>query len=162
MKTLLIMRHAKSSWDDAQMKDHDRPLNERGKKAAPVMGELLKKQKAIPEIIICSTARRTIETMDLLIKTSGFNGTVLRTDDLYEATANDYLDVINDIDNAFQSAMVIGHNPTCEELFYLLTGQRESFSTATIAYLKLPVSNWKQLKPVSKNTVLHLWHPKEL
>ena len=72
MKTLLVLRHAKSSWKDANLEDHDRPLNKRGKKTAPKMGKLIKDEKLVPDLMISSTALRAKKTAEAVAKTSKY------------------------------------------------------------------------------------------
>src|SRR5215510_9473869 len=87
MKTLLLLRHAKSSWKDSDLDDHDRPLNQRGKRDAPRMGQLLKDEQLVPEFILCSSAKRCRKTAEHVIHESGYRGETRITGDLYEAGA---------------------------------------------------------------------------
>ena len=163
MKTLLILRHAKSSWKNPHLSDHDRPLNPRGKKAAPRMGRLMKDENIIPDLIICSTAQRARDTMNLCIEASGFNGAVVQEPDLYGSTAYDYIEVINRHAEQQDIVMTIGHNPTCEELLYCLTDQRHRMPTAALAAIKLDLSSWQELQTSeTKGELKNLWRPKEL
>ena len=81
MKTLLILRHAKSSWKHTNLSDHERPLNKRGKKAAPLIGQLLYEQDLVPDIILSSTARRARNTAEIVAEVSGFEGEIYYLDD---------------------------------------------------------------------------------
>ena len=87
MKTLLLLRHAKSSWKDGDLDDHDRPLNKRGKRDAPRMGQLLRDQDLLPELILTSSARRCRKTAEHVIQSSGYRGETRITGELYEAGA---------------------------------------------------------------------------
>lgn len=162
MLHILIMRHAKSSRDDPRLSDHDRPLNERGQEAAPRMGRFLKKQKLLPQLIICSTARRARETMDLFIEAGGFTGPAIRTADLYGTAAKDYIEVIRSSAQGYGRVMVIGHNPACESLCYQLSKKRERFSTATVAHLELPISRWQDFDETTPGTLKNIWRPGEI
>ena len=79
MKTVLILRHAKSSWADPLLPDHDRPLNKRGQRTATQMGQLLRKQKLVPELILTSTAKRARETAILIAQSSQYNQKIKKT-----------------------------------------------------------------------------------
>ena len=91
MKTLLIMRHGKSSWKHKELKDHERPLSKRGVRDSIKMGELLQQRELVPQLILVSTAVRTTETAKLLVEASGFQGETIALDSLYLAEAEEYL-----------------------------------------------------------------------
>jgi phosphohistidine phosphatase len=159
MLHILIMRHAKSSWDNPRLSDHDRPLNERGQEAARRMGRFLKKQKLLPQLIICSTARRAEETMELLIEAGGFTGPVIRTAGLYGTAAEDYIEAARSGAEGGGRVMIIGHNPACEALCYRLSGKRERFTTATVAHIELPVKHWRDFNKTTTGTLKDIWRP---
>lgn len=161
-KTLLIMRHAKSDWDNTRLSDHARPLNKRGKKDAPHMGKLLKEEELVPELIITSTAERALTTAELTALACDFDGELVTTRDFYLADPATYLEVLHDVDDKYQRVMIVGHNPGMEELLADLTGQAEHFTTANIAHVKLPISSWSQLNEDTTGKLLHLWRPKEV
>lgn len=162
MKTLLIMRHAKSSWKDKNLKDRKRPLSKRGKRNAPQMGELIKEKELVPQMILSSDAVRAHQTIELLTETSGFSGEVKYDDDLYMAEADEYLDALRKIPDDFERVMIVGHNPGLESLLPLLTGRVESLPTAAIAHLTLPIDQWKELSKKTKAELVEIWKPKEL
>ncbi len=162
MKTLLIMRHAKSSWKDKNLKDRKRPLSKRGKRNAPQMGELIKEKELIPQMILSSDALRARQTIELFSETSGFNGEVSYDDDLYMAEADEYLDAARKAPDEYERIMIVGHNPGLESLLPLLTGQVQSLPTAAIAHLALPIDHWKDLNKHTKAELIEIWKPKEL
>ncbi len=162
MKTLLIMRHAKSSWKDKDLKDRKRPLSKRGKRNAPQMGELIKEKELVPQIILSSDAVRAHQTVELLTGTSGFSGKVQYDDDLYMAEADEYLDSLRKVSDDFERVMIVGHNPGLESLLPLLTGRVESLPTAAVAHLTLPIDHWKELSKKTKAELVEIWKPKEL
>ena len=94
MKQLLILRHAKSSWIDPELSDFDRPLNERGRRAAPLMGNWIAKQNLQPEIVFCSLAARAQETFQLVSETTKWDTQVIHTEDLYLAPAHTYVEYL--------------------------------------------------------------------
>ena len=145
MKTLLIQRHAKSSWKDDTLPDHDRPLNKRGKEDAPRMGKLLREQDLVPELILSSDARRTHQTTELIIEESGFDGEVNFLRDLYAAAPEAYIDALVRMGGEAARVMVVGHNPGLEELVEQLTGEYMPLPTAALAQVTLPINHWSDL-----------------
>ncbi len=162
MKTLLILRHAKSSWRDEGMDDHDRPLNKRGKRDAPRMGQLLQSADLPPELIISSTAKRARKTASKVAKKCRYEGVIELTGELYLAPPENYLQVLRNVPDQYQRVMVVGHNPGLEELLGLLTGQHTPLPTAALANIELPINCWRDLDESSPGTLLALWRPKEL
>lgn len=146
MKTLFILRHAKSSWADSDIADFDRPLNKRGLVAASFMGELMRARKLLPNVIICSPAKRAKETA-LLVKNAGRLEAEISFDDrIYEASPQTLLAVAAGIDNRFSSAMFAGHNPGVEGFIPLLTGRQEQMATASLAVVDLNIESWNQIR----------------
>jgi len=113
VKTLYLLRHAKSSWDDPDLRDHDRPLNDRGRGAAPKMGKHMAEQGWLPQLVMSSTSQRTRETWDLLSpELDGAPDEVEFSEELYHAHAGTLLTLIEGLDDGWDSAMLIGHNRT--------------------------------------------------
>lgn len=162
MKTLILMRHAKSSWKDPYLKDHDRPLNEIGKKEIPVMSELFIKQELLPEVILSSSAARARQTVDMLAEASGFQGEVRYLDSFYMAESQQYLDAVKALPNKLERVMIVGHNPGLEGLLQILSGQLKSLPTAAIAYISLPIQNWRDLGDGVAGELIGLWQPRDL
>lgn len=162
MKTLLILRHGKSSWDDPHLADHDRSLKKRGKRDAPRMGRLLKEEGLVPDLIIASTAERAGRTADMAAEHSGYSGVIQRTGTLYHGSLRDFIAVLNDVNDDCGSVMVVGHNPGLEELLAALTGARERLPTAALARVMLPIGSWSELTLDARGTLANLWRPKEL
>ena len=162
MKTLLILRHAKSSWKAATSADHDRPLNKRGKRDAPRMGELLLELNLVPDKIICSTAVRARDTAARVAERSGFRGTTQWTDSLYLAEPGDILRVLTEVEDTVARAMIVGHNPSLEELLTVLTGRDLAFPTAALAQVDIDINHWSQIDSPPPATLIDLWLPREL
>lgn len=146
MKTLLLLRHAKSSWDDPAVKDFDRPLNGRGQQAAPLIGKLMRKQKVEPELILCSPARRARETVALVMKAGRIEAPLRFDERIYEASAERLCEVISQMEEKANQAMLVGHNPGLEELILHLTGEGRRMATAALAQLSLDVEKWSKLR----------------
>lgn len=162
MKTLLLMRHAKSSWKFKDLTDHQRPLNKRGRTDAPLMGQLILDRELVPQRILCSTAVRARETAEILVDTIKFEGEVSYLDRLYMAESVDHLAVLRDLPDTVERVMVIGHNPGLETLLQELSGRIESLPTAVLAHIVLPIDHWSQLNGEASGEMVEIWRPKEI
>jgi phosphohistidine phosphatase len=142
VQTLLLMRHAKSSWANPAQTDHERPLNDRGERSAPIMGEWLKSEGLTPDLIVCSDARRTRETADLVAPACGYQGEIVVSEALYLAKVKTWRKVLQSLPEQSRIVLCIGHNPGLEEVLSLATGQYLEMKTASIARLSLKLPNW--------------------
>lgn len=160
MKTLYLLRHAKSSWDNRNLADFERPLNERGLKTAPFMGEIIKKNNFQIDLILSSPAERAKQTA-LLVKESGELKSEIRFDEkIYEASPLRLLEIVSELDGNTASAMLVGHNPGFEGLVRLLSGEIQPMPTAALAVIDLNADSWQEIKPDCCN-LRHLIRPKE-
>ena len=162
MKRLLIMRHAKSSWKDTDLTDHERPLKKRGKNDAHRMGKLLKSKKIVPDLIICSTAQRARETAEILSGSMKFTNKIKYTDALYMAEPGDILNSVSEMGKKYKTVMTIGHNPGSEALVQILTGKVESLPTASIAYITAKIDGWADIGKSENVKLKNLWRPKDI
>ncbi len=162
MKTLLVLRHAKSSWDNENLSDYERPLNKRGKQDAPRMGRLLKENDLTPDLIIASSAERALATAEAVALACDYDREIQLTRRFYLADADAYLEVVQALDDAIQSVMVVGHNPGMEHLVAVLSGQWERMPTAAIAHFQLPITHWRELAEMDEAELVNLWRPKEV
>jgi phosphohistidine phosphatase len=161
MKTLLLLRHAKSSWKESGVRDFDRPLNQRGLKAAPTIGRLIRKRKLKPDLVLSSPAERARQTTQLVLDAAGLK-TELRYDErIYEASAARLLEIVSQIDDEATVVMLVGHNPGFEELVKSLTGEAHSLSTAALACIELDIEKWNKVR-LGVNKLAWLVKPKEL
>ncbi len=142
MKTLFILRHAKSSWDDATLADFDRPLNKRGSKTAPFMGELMKRNGLEPSVILTSPAARAKETAIAVKESAGLDAEIRLEHQIYEASPHSLRQIVSEIDDAHKSAMLVGHNPGMEGFIRYLTGKLEPMPTAALAVIELKIDEW--------------------
>lgn len=116
-KQLILIRHAKSSWDDIGLDDHERPLNKRGERNAPTMGERLKTLGMCPDVVFTSSAVRAVTTAQIICGKLDFSAEeVIRKDDLYLADVPQWLEIIGELDDAWKIVMAFGHNPGLTEL----------------------------------------------
>lgn len=162
MKTLLLMRHAKSSWKDSKLPDRERPLNKRGRRDAPMMGQMLVDRELVPQRILSSSALRARQTAEVVAETAEFQGDVTYLDNLYMAEVEVYIAELRELPDDVDLAMVIGHNPSLEVLLQILSGKIESLPTAVIAHLELPIESWAELSTHTEGKLVDLWRPKEL
>ena len=162
-KTLLLFRHAKSSWADAGIADQDRPLNERGRKAAARMGRLMRDERITPDLVLSSTSRRTRETAELAFAELGtYPFPVHYRDDLYHADPTQIAHILSQISEPDACVMLLGHNPGLEEFLALHTGQKQSFPTAGLAVIDFKLKSWNQFSESLHGSLRHLWKPKQL
>jgi phosphohistidine phosphatase len=161
MKTLLLMRHAKSSWKDAMLSDHDRPLNKRGKREAPHMGRLLRENGAVPDLIISSTAKRARKTAAKVLLEMGGDAVIELRRELYDATPAACVAVLNDVYRDDDCVLLVGHNPCFEELLAALTREHRPLATAAVARIELPLSSWRGLSLGTQGRLTDFWQPQE-
>jgi phosphohistidine phosphatase len=163
MRRLLVMRHAKSSWDHEGLADHDRPLDDRGERDAPRMGRWLRRQDLVPQRIVTSTARRARDTAAEVARTAGCAGALVESERLYSATPADCLDIVREHGGDADPLMIVGHNPTFEELVEGLTNEESPMSTAAIAVIGIDVDgDWRGLSTSPEARLIRLVRPKEL
>lgn len=160
MKTLFILRHAKSSWEDQDLADFDRPLNSRGKEAAPFMGELMAESGLTPEIILASPAVRAKETAALVKDAGGLAAAISFDERIYEASPQTLRQVASAIDNRFGSAMIVGHNPGMEGFVRYLTGRLEPMPTAALAVVDLDIDQWDDID-LESGRLRTIYRPKD-
>jgi phosphohistidine phosphatase len=160
MHELFVLRHAKSSWDDPRLDDHDRPLAARGRRAAALIKDHLSEQGIHPSLVLCSTARRARETLERVDP----DGERVIESELYGAGAGDLLERLRRVPEELCAVMVIGHNPAIQQLVLALTGGErqvaERFPTGALATLRLR-SSWSELAP-GQAELAALVRPKDL
>jgi phosphohistidine phosphatase len=162
MKVLLILRHAKSSWSDSGLPDHERPLNKRGERDARRMGELVCEQRLIPDLIISSDAVRAAMTAEAVGEAAGYAGKILFDPRLYAASPDDIIAVLRTVKANAGTVMIVGHNPGLEDLIEQLTGEQHGLPTAALAEIRLPIARWRDLDASTRGSLLDLWRPKEM
>ena len=161
-KSLLILRHAKSDWADSSLADHDRPLNDRGKRAAPRMGRWLVERQLVPDHIVASTAVRAQSTAFAVMEATGYEGALVSTRRLYLAEPSAIIAVVQEIDDRVARALVVGHNPGLETLVSHLAGKPTALPTAALAAFVLPVDRWSAFDLGTSARKLGVWRPKHL
>ena len=151
MKTIYLVRHAKSDWGNASTGDFDRTLNERGMKNAPVMAARLKKKGILPELVISSPATRALTTAELFSETLGYpEEKIQKRMEIYRGGVLDLLKIVQQIPDLYDSAMLFGHNPTLTEFSNLLTGSyTDNLVTCGVIKIELDIESWKSANPDS-------------
>lgn len=160
MRTIYLLRHAKSDWADAGVGDHDRKLNGRGRDAAPRMGAYLKAHRYRPDLVLCSTARRTVETLGLIKGDLGDAVVVEFEEGLYLAEPQQLMQRLRSLDEAVKAVMFIGHNPGIAQFAHQLCASpkdaaeekthrrmHDKFSTCAIAVVQSPAKTWRDVRP---------------
>jgi len=144
-KTLYLVRHADADWTNSNPFDFDRNLSKHGKCEAMTMGQHLQQSGISPDLVICSMARRAIQTLEHLAPPMEIPiADALLRKSMYEAPASTLLQIIQELDDPFKSAMLIGHNPSMSQLAARLTGERiHNMPTCAMATVSLPVNHWK-------------------
>ncbi len=153
-KRLILLRHAKSAWDNQDVADFDRPLSTRGRKAAPVVGAYLARKNYVPELVLCSSAARSAETLDLAVAGWSRQPTVRKLKSLYLAMPREMLKRVQGAGNEFACVMLVGHNPGIADLANWLTNEGDAaargalarkFPTGAVAVIDFDVEDWKDV-----------------
>lgn len=147
MKTLYLNRHAKSSWNNPGLSDFDRPLNKRGKRDAPYMGDVLSKKLNSPDIIYSSPANRAITTAIQIANCFGIDEDKIITDkNIYEAVVSDLIRIINSTSDEYNTIMFFGHNPTFTMASnYLSDKYIDNLPTCGFVQIDFELDSWNQI-----------------
>ena len=167
MKTLTLLSHAKSTWDDPVARDFDRPLNPKGRRAARVVGSEMRALGLGFDCVLASPARRVVETLGEVEQ--GYGALEPRYDErLYLADTSTLLDIVHQTPDQFERLLLVGHNPGLEELTLALTrdgglrGQAAiKYPTATLAEIELPIARWSDLRE-GGGTLARFVRPRDL
>ncbi len=162
MKTITLLRHAKSSWDTPGLADKDRPLNKRGFRDAPEMAVRLQEAAIRPSLILSSPAVRAWETAKVVAQQIGYPLEFLQREaDLYLASRRKLIEVIGRQDNGFNSILVVAHNPGLTDLAnYLVAGLTDNLPTSGIVSINLASDEW-DLRQTGDNELLVYDYPKK-
>jgi phosphohistidine phosphatase len=162
MKSVLILRHAKSSWKHPDVNDHDRPLNKRGKRDAPYMGDLLQNEHLVPDLIISSTAKRAYSTAKAVAKAAGYEGDIVLNQSLYAAPPTAYIDVLRNLSNEYTRVLMVGHNPGLEQLVNMLSREEHVMPTCSLVHVQLRINSWTEINYKTKGKLLRMWKLRDL
>lgn len=156
MKTVFLVRHAKSSWKDSSLKDFDRPLNKRGKRDAPFMGKKLKERQVMPDLILSSPAKRAKKTATSIAAEIGYPRKRIRYDDkMYHSGARALLEIVRNQDDGHGTIMLFGHNPDLGDLAKMLVEKCPVYTIPTTGVygIRFAVSSWKNVREGKGGTV---------
>jgi len=128
------------------MSDFERPLNERGLRAAPLVGRFMREQKLQPDLVLCSPAERARQTAALVAEAAGLRAPLRYDERIYEATAARLVEVVSQAEDGAGELLLVGHNPGLEELIELLTGESRRMPTAALARIQLDLDKWAKLR----------------
>ena len=149
MKTLFLVRHAKSSRDDPSLSDRDRPLDERGKQDGPQMGKRLAKRDVKPDLLLSSPALRALTTAHLIAEEVGYKRKAIVVDDrLYASSADDLLAVIRALDKKLNRVMLFGHNPEFTDLAHRLSSEIIDMPTSAVVEFNFDTKAWSEVGEV--------------
>jgi phosphohistidine phosphatase len=166
MKTLYLVRHAKSSWDDLELSDFDRPLNKRGQKDAPQMGKRLKERQVTPDVMLSSAANRALTTCKEIATVLGFPQEKIKTDKrLYHADEEQILKVLSEVKDSPRDSeevvMIFGHNPGLTEFANSLLNETiMNIPTCGVVHGTLNIEHWKDIQ-FGCGEILHFDFPKK-
>lgn len=161
MKTLLLLRHAKSSWDDQGLRDFDRPLSARGERDAPRIGKALRKRAVKPDLIVSSPAARAKATIEAMTKAAKLDDEPRFDETIYGASTPELLRMIRRLPDENSCVLLVGHNPGFEDLVDRLTGTSERMPTAALACIQFQIDHWDDVD-VGKGNLAWLITPKQL
>ncbi len=161
---LLLLRHAKSSWATEGLADHDRPLNPRGIAAADRMGRLCRELDRVPDRIVTSDARRTVETVEGLVEAAGCEGRATATRTLYLASPGSIVDAAREHGGDARRLLLVGHNPGVEDLASRLAASHVECPTATLSIFEIDAAAWTEWAEWNGGVTRHVgtWRPREL
>jgi len=146
-KTLYLVRHAKSSWDDPSLADRDRPLSQRGLSCAPDMGRRLAEQGHKPDLVLSSPARRALSTAKKIARETGYKEAKILTDEhLYFSGTRNMVDLLEKLDDKYKKVMIVGHNPAMTSLLNILCDSPiENMPTCAVAVIRFDMTSWSEL-----------------
>lgn len=164
MKTLTIVRHAKSSWKDSGLPDKKRPLNSRGKRDAPEMGRRIQEHGIRPSLIVSSPATRAWTTAKVIAQAINYPREFLQKEDrLYLASLDEILDIVIAQDNGFNNLMVVGHNPGLTDFAnFLVPGLTNNLPTAGVVSVKIDQDDWSLYERPATELLVHDWPKKSV
>ena len=146
MKRLFLIRHAKSDWGDSSMEDIQRPLNDRGKSDALLIGEKLKEKYSVPDVVISSPAKRALKTAQRIIASIGFAGSISLVDSLYEFEVPAYYRVVEKLPVSARTVFLFGHNTVISEFAEELVGEFVgSIQTCAVVVVDLQIDSWQEI-----------------
>lgn len=158
----MLMRHAKSDWSDSELSDHDRPLNKRGRRAAPIMAQQMMLTGRTPDVIVASSAVRVQETVALMMDAFAEEVTVLQEPELYLASVPEIVSHVDTLHASWGRALVVGHNPGMGALVSQLAEKSCDMPTAAVAVFHSNCEEWRSSIAGGEWTLQEYWTPRAL
>jgi phosphohistidine phosphatase len=162
MKTLLLLRHAKSSWKNPSLADHERPLNKRGRKAAPRIGRWIATHGLQPDLVLCSTATRARETLQLLLPEWSRPVPHTLHGGLYHGEVALLIGLLREVSEPAAKVLIVGHNPELETCLQHFTGLLERLPTGGLAHVEFELAHWSELTEATRGTLVSVTRPRTL
>jgi phosphohistidine phosphatase len=159
MKRVLVYRHAKTEKTGENMADFVRELTDVGEQQAKSIGRILARDSLAPQLIITSDAVRAVQSAELTREEANFDVDIREREELYGADAADYVSVLREQDDAYDTVMVVGHNPAIEDLLGMLTGREVTMKTGWVAVLELGIDAWEQISDTPTVRITHTLRP---
>lgn len=145
MKKLYLIRHAKSDWSNPALDDFDRPLNNRGKKNASLIGRLLHKKDIHPDLIISSPAYRARETTRKIAKKISYKNEIMYNENIYESSLKTILEIVNFIEDEYDEVFIVGHNPGLNMLAFYLIDFNDNLPTVGVLEIEFDCESWREV-----------------
>jgi len=161
-KTLLLMRHAKSSWHDKDLPDYQRPLKKRGAEDAAEIAEVLRENELVPQIILSSPALRASQTAEIVAKVCHLDQKITYVNSFYMGEVHEFVEQLSKLDDSLERVMIVAHNPGLEAFMQLLDGKIEALPTAALAYISLDLHKWSDITKDSTGELIGYWDPENL
>ncbi len=161
MRVLYLLRHAKSSWNDPTLRDFDRPLKKRGREAAERVGQRIGLETLSNPLVICSPAVRTSETAEVVLANANLQVEPRFDERIYEASLRELVEIVTEIPDDNEVAIMIGHNPGFEELLSFLTGDHRRMPTCALAKIRFGKVSWTEVR-AGEGSLEWFIAPKEL
>ena len=146
MRTLLLLRHAKSSWADSSAPDFERPLASRGIADAPRVGLALRQRGPLPDLVLSSPAVRATQTIEAVVKAAALGVTPRFDENIYGASSGELMKIVRSIPDTSRCAMLVGHNPGFAETVSRLTDTSQDMPTAALACIEFQIENWTDVE----------------
>jgi phosphohistidine phosphatase len=160
-KTLLLMRHGKSSWKEKGLADEKRPLKKRGEEAATKIGKMLKASDIVPDLILSSPAKRARCTAEIAAKESNFSHKVELVDSFYMGEPSDFVARLKKVPNDVKRVMLVGHNPGLEAFLQMLDEHITAMPTGSLAIVKLNLHSWDEFSADTHGNLTDFWDPEQ-
>lgn len=162
MKNLLLMRHAKSSWKDDRLTDHQRPLNKRGRRDAKRIATHMVKHDLFPDLILSSTAVRASETVELVAEELGYDDPIQFSDDLYMGEPEDFIEILRTLGDDYETVMIVAHNPGLELYLEIIDREIEALPTSGLCQITFVLESWKEISLASQGNLIRFWTPRTI